>query len=724
MVGKTFTMSAMARIAFCPLFLQIGVVSAQDQAEDEKALRLLYGGEEMISIATGKNQPISRAPAVATVITAEDIKEIGALDLDEVLETVPGLHVARNHQGYNPIYTIRGVYSPFNPQVLVLINGVPITNLFVGDRNQVWGGMPVESIARIEIIRGPGSALYGADAFAGVINITTKSRADIHGVEAGFRGGSASTYDGWLLYGGNLGGFDVAFTAEYITTDGQSRKIDADAQTALDEIFGTKVSLAPGSVNLDRESLDATLDIERGNWRLQAGLQSRRNVANGAGVAQALDSDNRYRSDRWRGNLTYHNPEIAADWDVKVELSYLDTSQELEKNTRLFPAGAVLPIGSDGNANIIDPAGIVLFSEGYIGNPEVWERHYRLEASGFYTGFEHHQLRFGAGYHLGDLYRVRETKNFGPGVVDGGGPVIDGALTDVSDTPFVFLDEGDRTDYFFFLQDVWSFARDWELTAGVRYDDYSDFGDTVNPRLALVWSARFDLTVKLLYGRAFRAPSFAELGNMNNPVAIGNPDLDPETMDSLELAFDYMPHESVSLALNLFAYRWDDIIEFVPDASAGGSQARNSGEQHSYGLELDADWRPLSGLRLLGNYALQKSTDEETHQNAGNAPIHHLYVRADWDFLPNWQLNGQLNWVGSRKRVAGDDRDDIDDYSIVDLNIRRKGRNDKWEVALLLKNLFDTDAREPSLAGNPVAPIPNDLPLPGRSVFGELRLRF
>ena len=61
----------------------------------------------------------------------------------------------------------RGVHTGFNPQVLMLINNIPITNLFHGDRNLVWGGMPVEAISRIEIIRGPGSALYGADAFAG-----------------------------------------------------------------------------------------------------------------------------------------------------------------------------------------------------------------------------------------------------------------------------------------------------------------------------------------------------------------------------------------------------------------------------------------------------------------------------------------------------------------------------------------------------------------------------
>ena len=98
------------------LLMTVGKTQAEGTG-DEEALLLLYGDTEMISIATGSQQPISKAPAVATVVTANDIKAMGATDLDHVLETVPGLHVARSNTGYNPIYTIRGISSGFNPQV-------------------------------------------------------------------------------------------------------------------------------------------------------------------------------------------------------------------------------------------------------------------------------------------------------------------------------------------------------------------------------------------------------------------------------------------------------------------------------------------------------------------------------------------------------------------------------------------------------------------------------
>jgi len=155
---------------------------AYSQVILDEELSLAYGDKSFVSIATGSRLPITRAPAIATVITATDIERIGARDLDEVLETVPGLHVSVSPAAYAPVYTIRGIRQTLvNPQVLMLVNGIATKTAFSGDRGIVWGGFPIENIERIEAIRGPGSALYGADAFSGVINIITKSAQDIAG---------------------------------------------------------------------------------------------------------------------------------------------------------------------------------------------------------------------------------------------------------------------------------------------------------------------------------------------------------------------------------------------------------------------------------------------------------------------------------------------------------------------------------------------------------------
>lgn len=694
--------------------------------EEEAALSQIYGGEEMVSIASGYKQPISKAPSVATVITAADIKAIGATDIDEALETVPGLHVERATTGYNPIYTFRGISSQFNQQVLMMVNGIPITNSYVGDRSQIWGGMPLQNISRIEVVRGPGSAMYGADAFAGVINIITKTKQDIDGYEAGGRAGSFDSYDGWVLHGGEWAGFDVSAAVEYHNSAGQKSVIGSDLQSQFDSALGTRASLAPGPVNLSRDNLDARLDVARGHWRFRGGLQHRENYGVGAGVAQALDAVNRYASDRWNADLTYQNADFADNWDLTTQISYFDTSQVVQRNLTLFPPGTTLPIGANGQIDFTSPLGLVNFPNGYIGDPQVWERHARINQSALYTGFQGHQLRGGVGFNYDTLYSAKVRQNFGIDPATGAAiPFLPGVpLIDVSATASTFIPTVDRKVAFLFLQDQWNFINDWTLTAGARYDHYSDFGNTFNPRAALVWETRYDLTTKLMYGSAFRAPSFQEMYIINNPAQLGNSALRPETMQNLELGFDYRPYDKLRLGLNFFNYWWKDIIRFVPDANTT-STAQNTGTQIGYGTELEAEWQAANSLKVISNYSYQESRDQALNHDAGYAPHHQVYLRLNWEFLPDWSFSPQAKWIVGRSRSFGDTRPPVSDYTWVDLTLRRQHLAKNVEVAFSVRNVFDVSAREPSLSGYPnPAPIANDLPLAARSFYGEVRLGF
>jgi len=682
-----------------PLALFLCTSFAQSQNNEESDLAAIYGDVDTVSIATGATQPIARAPAVATVITAAQIKAMGATDIDQVLEAVPGLHVSTFYQGYNPIYTIRGIYSDFNPRTLVLINGIPITNLYEGNRGSIWGGMPVNSVARIEVIRGPGSALYGADAYSGVINVITKNTDNILGTEAGARLGSFNSRDLWLLHGDNYRGVDIAYSLEYGTTDGQERTIEADRQTLYDKTFtnppysAPPASYAPGPVHLGRKYLEGRIDTAWNNWRIRFGYQGRYDLKTGAGVAQALDPAGTNKSTRFNMDVSYFMKTIK-NWDTTVQLSYLDTSAE--SDLTLFPPGAF------GGA----------YPNGMIGNPYVYERHSRLSLSSFYSGWLRHRIRLGAGINYGDLYKVKETKNFNPD----GTPI--GSVVDVTESA-PFMRPHNRTNTYLLGQDEWSIANDWALTAGLRYDNYSDFGDTVNPRAALVWQTAYNLTSKLLYGRAFRAPSFLELYNINNPVALGNPNLKPETIDTLELAFDYQATDKLRTGLNLFHYRMHDIIRFIPDpAPASTSTAQNAGDQNGYGLEWEINWSISHTIKLNANYALQRSEDQTTHTDPGNAPHHEIYGGVSWSFKTDWLLNPQITWIGKRPRAFGDTRPALESYTLVDMTLRRTHIKDNFEFAASIRNIFNADAREPSPSPGL---IPNDLPLAGRNFYVELR---
>ena len=675
----------------------------------EDDLSSFYGDEDFISIASGISQPISKAPAVASVVTATQIKQIGALDIDDILETIPGLHVARNPIGYNPVYTFRGIHTALNPQVLMLINGIPLTNLFHGDRNLVWGGMPVESISRVEVIRGPGSAIYGADAFSGVINIITKTPQELDGVSVGVRAGSSNTKNTWVQYGRTETDYNFSAIVEFGKFDGQDERIDVDAQTFLDTISGTNSSLVPGGLELGGESIDLRLEGNYGNFKLRVGSQIRDDGGLGAGIAQALDSNGRGASKRYNTDLTYHNLSFTENIEIKGTLSYLQASQEVDEDFILLPPGST---GS--------PFNPFPYPDGIIGNPEVYERHYRGNFSSTFRGINRHELMAGAGYYFGEIYKVKEEKNFGIDPATGL-PIFPGSpLVDVSDTPYAFLNENERENSHVFIQDIWHLADDWELTTGLRFDHYSDFGDTTNPRIALVWSARHDLTVKALYGEAFRAPSFAETGEQANPALLGNPDLEPETLKSYELAFNYKPTYDLTLDLNLFQYYLKDIIQFVPD-NGGTRTAQNAGEQEGHGLELEAAWQVSDYLSVLSNYSWQKSEDELNNADAANAPEQQFYIRANTSLPGGWNMTLQANRVMGRNRAFDDLRQDIDDYTTVDFTLRKSFLTDQLELSLITKNIFNDDAREPSPNGQPVPAITNDLPLDRRRIYGEIR---
>ncbi|MEW6707741.1 MAG: TonB-dependent receptor [Pseudomonadota bacterium] len=672
---------------------------AQAAVSEEDELALAYGDKATVSIATGHQQPLRRAPAVATVITAEDIAAMGATDLDEVLETVPGVHVSRSNVDYTPLYVIRGIYSELNPQTLVLQNGVPMTTLFTGNRGLGWGGLPLDNVARIEVIRGPGSALYGADAFAGVVNIITKNADEAEGTEAGARVGSFKTRDGWLLHGGKLGPLDLAAYLRVGSTDGHKRIVSADAQTALDPLFGTQASLAPGPVSVGYESVDASVEAAYAGWRLRAGYRLRDDLGSGAGVGSALDPVGRHRSQRITADLSRSDIELRRDWRLTLSASYQHYTQRLTTPVLLLPPGAF------GGA----------FPEGMFGAPNTWERELRFSAVALYSGLANHLWRFGVGYDDLDLYRTQEFKNF---TLISSGPLIGmpvptpGAAVIEFPVSESFMEPQHRTVKYIYLQDEWSFERDWTLTAGLRHDKYSDFGSTTNPRAALVWDASLDMTAKLLWGRAFRAPAFNEQHSINNPVFRGNPQLKPETIDTLEAVLGWQLRADLHANVNVFRYRMKDIIR-TADSGGGTATFNNIGAQRGRGIELETTWDASRRLRVAGHYAYQRSTDEASGQDAGYAPHHHLYARADWRFHSGWLLGGQLNHVAGRKRPPGDLRPEIADYTTFDMTLRTGSGRGGWEFAASVRNLFNADVREPSLA--PGTSIPNDLPMAPRA---------
>ncbi len=664
--------------------------------------------DKSVSIATGEAQKASVAPAVTSVITAQDIEAMGARTLAEALRSVPGMYVGTHWLTDSPTYAVRGLLTATNPEILVMIDNVPIKALNTGGVGRGWGDLPVANIARVEIIRGPGSAVYGADAFSGVVNILTKTAADMKGGEAGARIGSYDTYEGWVQYGKQLGELDIAASLEVINSDGFNGIVESDGQSFYDQQLGTSASNAPTEVDNRKENYDLNLNMGYQGWRLHALYQSRDLGYNASSLTASPKTGDTLEDNRFLLSLT-RQWQLNNDWDLQGQLSYYYRDIDSGLFTS-FPAGAFGGLDPDG-----------MHFAWYLEQVNT-----RGEFSAFYHGFNEHTVRLGVGYAQEDLQQFNWRSDFG---LDAQGNVLafDSPVVDVSGTDASALSTAVRRNKFIYAQDTWNFATNWSLTTGLRYDDYSDFGSTINPRFALVHQFNETFTSKLLYGSAFRSPSLEEQSVKNTGSIVGNANIQPEEIETWELAFVYRPNDVLNLNTNLFTYRATDKIIRLPEDVSGIQIERyqNAGEQTGRGLEAELRWKINVKTSLLANYAYVDTED----QNGDPTPIvphQTAYLRADHLLGNNWFIDAQVNWVALRKRTSIDPRPATDNYTTVDLSLRYKGLSTgSWDFAVGLRNLFDDNMYE-SMFYNPGTSsyFADDIPIAEREWFSEIRYRF
>ncbi|MCU7834332.1 MAG: TonB-dependent receptor [gamma proteobacterium symbiont of Taylorina sp.] len=626
-----------------------------------------------VIIATGIEQDIHKAPAAVTLITADDIKKTGATNLVEVLEGVPGVHIKTDSFGNRPLVHIRGGNSH---QTLLMINGTPVKDL-VWASGIFWKGLPVNSIERVEVIRGPGSALYGADASSGVINVITKTAGKIEGSETGIRVGSFDTQAAWIQSGGDWNGFELGITADFSSTDGHQPDIPADRE-------GNS-----GKVGYGWKNSDVRISVARENWHFLASYARHDDIETGMTGAGYFDPVTEGSDERYDLDLLYDNKNFSSDWGLNAKLHYQDLDYTSGDGFQETPPSDDYP---DGRLNHMSSA----------------ERQLHFEGSGLYSRIDKHSIRIGAGYKWQDLYHIEQQVNYLDSNAD---PLSSaGSLIDISNTPYAFAPETDRTIQYVFLQDVWTIIEDWELTAGVRYDHYSDFGSTINPRLALIWETTDKLTTKLMYGEAFRAPSFQEL-YADTSRAKSNPDLEAEKSETIELAFSYNATKNINFALNIFNFETSDSI-----SRDSNRQYQNTGDHKTFGIEIEAVWQASRDVKLSANYTHRDP--DNTELRVVEEPEQEAYLRSDWQFSHGWNWNIQANWVAERIRAENDSRSNIDNYVIADTTLRYSGLK-QWEFAASIRNLLDEDAHEHASQS-----IPDDFPLAERNIYAEVRYKF
>lgn len=683
---------------------------------------------EVVSAVSGFEQKTSNAPATVTVINKEQWQLMGATSLSEVLSSVPGVHVGQPKflSYYNTSFTIRGLSGLASAKVKLMIDGLPFENMQVS--GLMWGFyMPLSGFSRIEVIKGPGSAVYGADAYAGIINLVTepifnhknsndKGELELNG-DVGVRVGSFNDLDimtnTHLAYGKHrmVIGLDVSHS-----NDDESKIIEEDLQTTLDSIFGTDASKTPGHYDQSYEIFKLLVKWQYNNWSADYFTWRNLDIGIGTGGAQSIVEQGSFDNQYERFTLNFRQEQFltgSLDWQ------YSHMQQTLTVIQDVFPNGSILPIGSDGNVSFNPPFTPTLFTDGLIGKVGVYGSTDTLNMTHLIDYGDENFMRIQVGFEQQDFH-VNEEKNFGPGVLDGTQTQVDGQLTNVTGTPYVFIEDVDRNFWYASLHRHWQFSEDVLVSAGLRYDEFSDFGSTTNPRFSLLFKATEKFTIKMFAGSAFKAPTIAQLYARNNPSTLGNLGVKEERVNTLELgnSLQYFVDDNLVFGLNVFRYRAKDLIGFVDNVEGEGRIAQNGGEQLGYGGEFTFKWKPEQNITIESHYSYLSAKDG-MNKDIVEVPTKMFYISANWQINEQAHLALSTKWVGERTRQVNDLRPNIASYALTTIKVNYRHLFDEIDGAIVIKNVFDRKAKEPS-----VESIKGDLPLDGQQVLLELRHHF
>jgi len=558
-------------VAFIWLLLILaGPARAQQETSDltNKSLEDLMKIE--VYSASKYMQDASDAPSSVTVITADEIQKYGYRSLADILESVRGFYIT-----YDRDYSFVGVrgfgrLGDSNNRILVLIDGHQINdNVFGEPYLGTEFLVDVDLIERVEIIRGPSSSLYGADAFFAVINVITRKAPQLKGVEVSVAPASFGTYDGRASYGGEYRGVDVMLSGTFYSSEGA---------TLFFPQFDSPATNYGVTRNTDYESFQHILaTISFHGFTLQ-GLFSARDKGVPTAYYGALFNDPRTQ------NFDYHQY-----FDLSYQHSFGDTwnfTARTSYDQARLQAPVTYSTGLPDGSTTVD-------TYSFRGN---W---WNSEAKLNWTLFKKHKITLGTQV----MDNLRQDQ---------------GDYTAIGNT-FV-ADPASSVIWAFYTQDEFAITHTLSLSAGLRYDHYSYFGGTTNPRLGLIYHPHHTTALKLLYGTAFRAPEPFEMSPDYGPFYDNNFQLKPETIRSVEGVVEETLGQHFTLEGSVFRNWINNLITVETNPADSLSIYENSGQVNATGVEVELDGRFAGDLQGRASYSYTATEQPVTHQILPNSP--------------------------------------------------------------------------------------------------------
>jgi outer membrane receptor for ferrienterochelin and colicins len=546
--------------------------SAQEGPKDLAEASLEELGNIQVYTASKRMQRASDAPSSVTVITADEIQKYGYRTLADILESVRGFYITSDR-----LYSYVGVrgfgrLGDWNSRTLLLVDGHRVNNNV--DGNGMLGTefpVDVDLIERVEIIRGPSSSLYGAQAFSAVINVITRKPSQQKGVELSFVPASFGTYQGRASYAGQYRGVDILLSGTFYNSQGP---------TLFFPQFDTAATNYGITSNTDYENSQHVIAIVSFHGFTLQGLYSERDKGMPSTFFGTLFNDPSTQDIRNQQyvDLSYQHS-ISEKWDLTVRTSY---DQSRLQGLQAYSTG--LP----------DPSTTV---DTYSTRGGWWNSEANLSG----TVLEKHKVTVGT--EITDNLRQDQ-----------------GSYTAIGNVFVPF--PGNSVIWALYAQDEFAITHKLTLSAGLRYDHYSDFGATTNPRLGLIYHLFHPTTLKLLYGTAFRAPVPFERTPDFGPFYESDPGLKPETIRSVEGVVEQGLGQHFTLSGSVFRNWIDHLISLETDSTTGLSVYQNGDRAVTTGVEVELDGHLSSGLQGRASYSFADVTVPVIDGPLGNSPQH------------------------------------------------------------------------------------------------------
>ncbi|WP_240486659.1 TonB-dependent receptor domain-containing protein [Hyalangium minutum] len=713
--------------------------SKPSRSELEEDLAL-YSAEDTLALATRHTESVTRVPAIAASFGREQIRALGARTVADVLDVVPGLTVSRDVQGNHRV-AIRGLRN--DAEVLFLLNGHRLNNFFDG---RALMNLPVENLDRIEVIRGPGSSLYGAGAFLGVVNIVT-DRSE--GVRASASGGGftergqnsfAPTVDAHASSAVSAGGLRLFGDLDVWAQSGDSSPIESDA--LIQETLNQKLRDADDPAGYTHD--------ERLLFNVGLGLSY------DLGAAGRLSSSIRVLTED-RTALMGLFDTVGEDSDLSWTVAMLDVEYE-----RAVAEGILLRVRGYGDQQSTNrlfqlaPDGFrtgdgadQLFPDGLLEQTRINVRTLGLGVDSDMVLGHTNRLSVGAVAELQMLAGYEYTTNY----------TLDNRVRPTLTPPEGLVNIKDiaggaaarRMTLGLFIQDQWTVIAPLTLTFGVRADatqlpttdetgaiNGSKLVPSINPRVGLVFAATDAIVLKALYGRSFRSPTLQELAeslpdtDYNQGRFEGNPTLRPATVDTVELGVDVIQASGdsrVRLRGNAFYERFRSPI-FPVDTSGNIVPLRNRdlgvrviGVEGEARLEaskranawVNASFFRAEDLELPSQSRLLTDTPQARFNAGVSMPL------GDWVNLDVVVRAGAERRNNTRSVLELIRRYQIPAYSLITAQLRTEPIAEHFEVSVLAQNLFDHDLRDDVPRPDRVTGL---LPRESQSVYLTVRARY